>query len=354
MNEPNIYSSGALDRTLVREVLKYVPLFSGRIFMVAFNVTPLSDTLVAEILLDLVALQRMGVRLILANLGGPSEHLLHWAMEVELKLSVVNSEELNSVLGRGQAALLSMSGCDVSESLVQLAQSICADKVLYLGETEQYPISHQEAFHVDFAEKLFLESSFQWVLRAVKGGVKRVHLLDAFMPGCLSQELFSNEGVGLMVYADSYHEIRALTAEDISELLAIIGRSVRSEHLVPRTYEAIESQLSDYYVLCIDGHVIGSVALHAYDENVCELACLFVKDSHKGFGYGRELVSYAEKRAQGLGFKSVFALTTEASHFFHNQLGYTPTSFSLLPQSRVIQLQQSGRHSVAFVKDLSS
>jgi amino-acid N-acetyltransferase len=92
--------------------------------------------------------------------------------------------------------------------------------------------------------------------------VPRVHVLNGRRQGVLVDELFSNEGVGTMVHADSYRMIRPLREEDIPELLGMIGRSVRRTKLVERTYEDIQSRIGDFHVMTIDDNVVGCVALH--------------------------------------------------------------------------------------------
>ena len=89
-----------LSQSEVREVLQYVPIFSGKCFLIVFG--DLSDQLMAELLLDLISLQRIGVRLVLVYSGDDDGSLLDWAAEVELKLS--RSGEVDSILDRGQAA----------------------------------------------------------------------------------------------------------------------------------------------------------------------------------------------------------------------------------------------------------
>ena len=100
--------------------------------------------------------------------------------------------------------------------------------------------------------------------RICRMGVPRVHLLDGHLQGALTSEIFSNEGVGTMVHTDSYREVRALREEDIPELLAMMGRSVRAAHLVPRTYEEVARRLGDFLLLTVDDNVVGSVAVHSY------------------------------------------------------------------------------------------
>ncbi len=101
---------------------------------------------------------------------------------------------------------------------------------------------------------------------ACNRGIPRVHVLNGRQQGVLVDELFSNEGVGTMVHADSYRVIRELREDDIPELLGMIGRVVRRTKLVPRNYEDIHGKISDYHVMTIDDNVVGCVALHEYPE----------------------------------------------------------------------------------------
>jgi amino-acid N-acetyltransferase len=113
---------------------------------------------------------------------------------------------------------------------------------------------------------------------------------------------------------------------------------------VPRDYDEIVKRSADFLVLCVDDNVVGCVALHSYGE-VGEVACLYVKQSHEGRGYGRTLVAAAEERARRDGLGVVFALTNRASQFFSN-LGYRASSLARVPEVRRKKLEESCRTSV--------
>ena len=180
-----------------------------------------------------------------------------------------------------------------------------------------------------------------------------MHLLDELHQGVLMDELFSNEGVGVMVYADDYLSIRPIGPDDISELLAMVGRSMRDAHLVPRSYEEIETSLDDFQVLTIDGNVVGCVALHpSSDPHCAEVACLYVKQNHGGLGYGHLLVEAAEERARKLGIPWVFALSTRAVDYFTENLGYEACPLEEIPEPRQERLRSSGRASMVLRKFL--
>jgi amino-acid N-acetyltransferase len=188
---------------------------------------------------------------------------------------------------------------------------------------------------------------------ACNRGVPRVHVLNGRRQGVLVDELFSNEGVGTMVHADSYRMIRPLREEDIPELLGMIGRSVRRTKLVERTYEDIQRNIGDFHVLTIDDHVVGCVALHPYSAEECaEVACLYVKQAHEDRGYGMDLVKHAEEVAKQLKIPRVFALSNRAADFFTRKLGYSQASVDALPRRRFEQYEASGRDSLVFSRFL--
>jgi len=197
------------------------------------------------------------------------------------------------------------------------------------------------------------EDLFHRAAEVCASGIPRVHLLDELHQGVLMDELFSNEGVGVMVYADDYLSIRPIGPDDISELLAMVGRSMRDAHLVPRSYEEIETSLDDFQVLTIDGNVVGCVALHpSSDPHCAEVACLYVKQNHGGLGYGHLLVEAAEERARKLGIPWVFALSTRAVDYFTENLGYEACPLEEIPEPRQERLRSSGRASMVLRKFL--
>lgn len=343
----------------VRGLLQYVPQFRGKVFVIVIDspVQALADTM-----LDLVSLQNIGVRLVIASTVHSHDDLLDRAAEVELKYSstIVGMEasqpDALEALGRGQALVMDIGLQDpLAPEVAAFARSLEASKLIVLKKGEQIQLLPQGAIRAGDVEAAVASGQpevLQAAARACQEGVDRVHLLNGSDPSALLSELFSNEGSGTMVYADSYRVIRPLADEDIVELLGMIGRSVRNECLVPRDYADIAKNIGDYSVMDIDGNVVGSVAVLRYPESdAAEVACLYVKQSHEGLGYGAELVRYAENEASKLGASSIFALTNRAAGFFQNQLGYVEIPLDKIPAQRRQQLLASGRDSRVFGKD---
>ena len=325
----------------------------------------LPEPAVAETLLDLAVLEDLGVKLVLGVLGGDLKDLYDWTLECEIMAARVSRpitdplavREVLEILGRGQSAVIDASATGPLDiPVVDFAKGIGVAKIITLLE-EAILIDGAPAHAIRAADAEALTSRTDAagaaLLRAAAAachrGVPRVHVLNGRQQGVLVDELFSNEGVGTMVHADSYRLIRKLREEDIPELLGMIGRSVRRTKLVERNYEDIQSRIEDFCVMAIDDNVVGCVALHEYsDEHCAEVACLYVKQAHEGRGYGIELVRHAEAIARERRIPRVFALSNRAAAFFTGKLGYDPATVEDLPQARRAQFEASGRDSLVF------
>ena len=187
--------------------------------------------------------------------------------------------------------------------------------------------------------------------RACESGVPRVHFVDGRLDEALLGELFSNEGVGTMVYADAYQQIRQARRSDIPAILSMIQQAVNDQELVARNRQEIREHLNDYFVLEVDGNLLGLVAVHLWpDEKLAEVGCLYIRKSHEGQGYGSRLVSFAEKRARDLKAERLFALSTQAYNYFETKLGFSAWTAEELPHARRLKRERSGRNSKVMIK----
>ncbi len=357
-----------VEKNDLRAVLQYIPQFRGKIFCVLIEAGLLPEPAVAETLLDLAVLEDLGVKLVLGVLGGDLKDLYDWTLECEIMAARVTRSisdplaaiEVKEILQRGQSAIIDASGIGpLDPEVVSFAKLVGVSKVIALLE-DSILVNGKPAHAIRAADVPAVlqteDVSGRELLRAAAEacdrGVPRVHVLNGRQQGVLVDELFSNEGVGTMVHADSYRVIRELREDDIPELLGMIGRVVRRTKLVPRNYEDIHRKIEDYRVLTIDDNVVGCVALHQYPgDDSAEVACLYVKQAHEGRGYGYELVEHAERLAFELGIPSVFALTNRAADFF-KRAGYLPAETDSLPPTRKAQLLDSGRDSLVFRKTI--
>ncbi|MCC6353662.1 MAG: amino-acid N-acetyltransferase [Verrucomicrobiae bacterium] len=200
-----------------------------------------------------------------------------------------------------------------------------------------------------------LRSKVAHGIGACRDGIDRVHIVNGKVDEALLSEVFLNEGIGTMIYANQYQSIRRAMKKDVQSIQNLIKRAVQSQEILPRTRAMILQQLNDYYVFEVDRNVLGCVALHPDAEGRrAEVACLYVSASHENQGIGRRLLAYVEKVAREAGIEELFALSTQTFAFFEQKGGFSAVSPDILPAKRREQWEKSGRNSRVLAKDLRS
>jgi len=250
---------------------------------------------------------------------------------------------------------------------VEVAIALQAAKVIFVAESglSAFDGTRLAQLSVADAKEMFkskdpkydvsMLSKLRYASLACQEGVPRVHIVDGTQDEALLAELFSNEGVGTMIHGDEYQQIRKARTSDVPALLSMMQQSVDDAALVPRSRDQIQSKIKDFFVLELDGNPVGSVAVHTYEEEgrkIAELACLFVRRSHKNKNHGRKLVAFAEETARQRGCEVLFALSTQAFRFFEEKMGYLVSDPDALPPSRREKYDKSGRNSKVLVKPL--
>ena len=188
---------------------------------------------------------------------------------------------------------------------------------------------------------------------ACKGGVPRVHIINGRVEEGLLAEVFSNDGIGTLIYANEYQQIRRAMKKDIRAILLLTKKAVESEELVKRSRSTIEKNLGDYFIFEIDKNPVACVALHVYSEQkIGELACLYVNTSHENQGIGRKLIQFIENKAREMGLSELITLSTQAFTYFQSKGGFSEGTPDNLPPGRREKYEQSGRNSKVLVKKL--
>jgi len=203
----------------------------------------------------------------------------------------------------------------------------------------------------DFAPTML--SKAQHAAAACRDGVPRVHVINGKVDEGLLAEVFSNEGIGTLVYANEYQQIRRAMKKDVRNILMLTKNSVQSEELMKRTRASIEKNLGDYYIFEIDKNPVACVALHVYPEqSKGELAFLYVNASHENQGIGRKLIQFVENKARETGLNELLTLSTQAFTYFQSKGGFSEGKPDDLPPVRREKYDQSGRNSKVLVKKL--
>jgi amino-acid N-acetyltransferase len=207
--------------------------------------------------------------------------------------------------------------------------------------------THKSEIQPDMVSKAIHASA------ACKAGVQRVHIINGRVDEGLLAEVFSNDGIGTLIYANEYQQIRRAMKKDVRHILLLTKNSVLNEELVKRTRPAIEKSLSDYYMFEIDKNPVACVAFHIFPDTAKgELACLYVNPSHENQGIGRKLIQFVENKAREAGLEELLTLSTQAFTYFQSKAGFVEGTPDDLPPARREKYDQSGRNSKVLVKKL--
>ncbi len=232
-----------------------------------------------------------------------------------------------------------------TEVAMKIAISLAADKLLYLTPSiglqdddgkDIHQLTQMEAEALIDKSNLDELSHLQLScgISACNEGVKRVHFLQQNRDGRLLLELFSRDGVGTLLSAASFDQIRTATIDDVGGILELIQPLEQEGVLVRRSREKIEAAIGDFTVLLRDGSVIACGALHVEQDNkYAELACLAVNENYQESGKGEELFLNIEEQAIKQGVEKLFILTTQTAHWFLER-GFIEVDVNDLPMSQ--------------------
>ena len=286
----------------------------------------------------------------------------------------VDTEFLQQLLDKGVIPVIAPLGFDgdgrtfrVNSDGVamEVAEALKATKLIYVTNQSVFMSAVREMRQISVveAEEIYKKhkaqipehsvSKFEHSIRACRAGVSRVHIIDGRVDEALLAEIFSNEGVGAMIYANEYQAVRRALKKDVRAIRNLIRESVEQEELVKRSRQEILSHLSDYYVFEIDGNIVGCIALHVQPGGeTAELACLSVSGANENMGIGQKLMLFAENAAREKGVKTTFLLSTRAFNYFQQKGGYKEGSPKDLPPPRRQKYDSSGRKSKVLLKEL--
>lgn len=246
---------------------------------------------------------------------------------------------------------------------VEVARSLRAVKLIYLTDVPGVSLGGQllRQLAVEEAETILRQrrgeitplSKLENAVRAARGGVPRVHIIDGREDEGLLAEVFSNEGIGTLVHANEYQSIRRAQKKDARIIFSLLQNGVANDELVRRTRAEVERQIDDFFVFEVDRNPVACAALHFYDaEGKAELAAVCVHPKYENQGIGGRLIHYAENQARAAGARELFCLSTQAFNYFVQKGGFSLGSPDDLPPARRDRYDRSGRRSQVLVKKL--
>ncbi len=186
-------------------------------------------------------------------------------------------------------------------------------------------------------------------LSGIENGIKRVHIIKGNGDGGILSEIFSNLGIGTMLYRNEFDRIRGMSTSDIPEVLRIMRPFEASGALIPRTKEDLQHSAGDFVVYEIDKVIHGCAALHDCGGGTGEIAAVAVDPEYEKLGIGKKLITYLIKKAEKTGMKSLFLLTTRSVDWFES-LGFRSGKIDDLPENKRENYNFNRNSRVMFLK----
>ncbi len=287
----------------------------------------------------------------------------------------VDTEMLQTLLAQGITPVIPPLGFDGEGNTyrlnsdavaAQVAQALQATKLIFIstedGLTREGDVIRQilsselEALLADHSTPIppAQQSKARHAAEACAAGIPRVHLINGLVTEGLLAEVFSNEGIGTLVFANEYRHIRPARKRDAASILRLTREAMDENQLVERSEEMIEENLDDYFLYEMDENPVACVALRRFtEESTGELAHLYVNPMHGNQGIGRILGEFVEQTAREAGLKKLVTLSTQAFSFFSNKLGYSEGTGDDLPAARRAEHSSQGRNSKILIKQLT-
>ena len=290
------------------------------------------------------------------------------------KVERVDTELLQSLLAQGVVPVIPPLGFDGDGKTyrvnsdgvaIAVAEALKAIKLIFITSQDgilvqgrlirQMPVADLESVLALQKNDIAPEQLSKAIhaVAACKAGVPRVHVINGKVDEGLLAEVFSNDGIGTLIYANDYQQIRRAMKKDVRAIQLLTKQAVEAEELVRRSRAAIEKNLGDYSIFEIDKNPVACVALHVYPEQKKgELACLYVNPLHENRGIGRKLIQFVENKAREMGLSELLTLSTQAFTYFQSKGGFGEGTPDDLPPARREKYEQSGRNSKVLVKKL--
>ena len=126
-------------------------------------------------------------------------------------------------------------------------------------------------------------------------------------------------------------QLRGGVPADASAIHALITANLSAGHLLPRTFDDIESHATRFVVaVAEDGSVIGCGELAPLSGEVAEVRSLVVDEARRGQRTGVALVTALADRARALGYVTLCAFTHQPTHFI--RLGFSIVPHVWVPE----------------------
>ena len=125
-------------------------------------------------------------------------------------------------------------------------------------------------------------------------------------------------------------QLRTGEPEDAAAIHGLITANLSVGHLLPRTFEDVESHAGRFVVAVADGLVVGCGELAPLSPEVAEVRSLVVDEARRGQRLGVALVNALADRAREIGYVTLCAFTHQPAHFI--RLGFSIVPHVWVPE----------------------
>ncbi|MFK5895073.1 MAG: amino-acid N-acetyltransferase [Pseudomonadota bacterium] len=287
----------------------------------------------------------------------------------------IHSDKINVALEHNNIILLSPLGSSPSGEIFNLnsedlatecAIALSADKLIYLTKIEgifdkQHQLRKEMTVRdvqnlIDNDENCPQNQHYHRLIKACKGGVKKVQLISQDIDGALLLELFTNQGHGTLITSDILEEITQASIDDVSGILDLIEPLEQKGTIVKRSRETLETEINNFFVVKREQKIIACAALyhsnqeHQSQQKFAELACLAVVPEYQGNSRGNKLFEWICQYAKKSGVEKIYTLTTQTAHWFVER-GFIKANINDLPFNKQKSYNYR-RNSAVYIKTL--
>ena len=123
--------------------------------------------------------------------------------------------------------------------------------------------------------------------------------------------------------------VRKAEVGDVEVMRAIIEEHSKRDKMLSRSLSYLYENIRDFFVVQLDGKIVGCVGLHISWADLAEIKSLAVSGDFLGKGVGKKLLDSAVNEARYMKIKNVFTLTLEPGFF--KKYGFKQISRDELP-----------------------
>ncbi|HOV12794.1 MAG TPA: N-acetyltransferase [Spirochaetota bacterium] len=124
--------------------------------------------------------------------------------------------------------------------------------------------------------------------------------------------------------------IRDATVNDADQIVDLVNNFAKRGLMLSKTPYKVYSTIQNFFVIEVDGKIIGCAALNILWKDMGEICSLAVHPDYQGKGFGRMLVEMGMKKAKELGLPKVISLTYQDKFF--EKLGFKLVDKSQFPR----------------------